>query len=336
MVSPLHTKQGDTEKTLNNALPKQILCALGKSTTESINETNAALKTLSQQEKTEQNQLRQAANRVEEKQHLIREREAILSRIQEKANRKQELENAHGHLDSDAIQKLKDEKRKLETEDQEIQKELKAFAKAVDDERKWQQKLDITRLRKSEKERRLGELRARQDNIQPLDELKQNAAELDTKIKEDKDLIADEHTASSEREAAECRVADNEAELARVNEEIEVRERQRPLLKRVKNIFKKYGWTLQAVALAVGIVLSALALAATNGLKAGTKALGQGLKAIGQKLGSLLPGLIGSIVSYIFKAAGSVLSFLAKHAWLLILAVVAFFIERLLKRRRKQ
>ena len=69
---------------------------------------------------------------------------------------------------------------------------------------------------------------------------------------------------SSEREAAECRVADNEAELARVNEEIEVRERQRPLLKRVKNIFKKYGWTLQAVALAVGIVLSALALAATK------------------------------------------------------------------------
>ena len=74
---------------------------------------------------------------------------------------------------------------------------------------------------------------------------------------------------------------------------------------RVKNIFKKYGWTLQAVALAVGIVLSALALAATNGLKAGTKAIGNGLEAIGKKLGSLLPGLIGSIVNYIFKAAGS-------------------------------
>ena len=120
-----------------------------------------------------------------------------------------------------------------------------------------------------------------------------------------------------------------------LNEEIEARERQRPLLERVKDIFKKYGWTLQAVALAVGIVLSALALAATNGLKAGTKALGNGLKTIGQKLGSLLPGLIGSIVNYIFKAAGSVLSFLGEHAWLLILAVVAFFMERLLKRKSK-
>ena len=90
-----------------------------------------------------------------------------------------------------------------------------------------------------------------------------------------------------------------------------------------------------AVALAVGVVLSALALAGLNALKAGTKALGQGLKAIGQKLGSLLPGLIGSIVSFIFKAAGQVFSFLAEHAWLLTLAVVAFFMERMLKRRRR-
>ena len=109
-----------------------------------------------------------------------------------------------------------------------------------------------------------------------------------------------------------------------------------PLRERVKNIFKKYGWTLQAVVLAVGLVLSPLALAGLKGLKAGTKAVGQGLKTIGQTLGSLLPGLIGSIVSYIFKAAGQVLSFLGEHAWLLILAVVAFFMERLLKKRRKQ
>ena len=43
--------KGDDQKTLNTALPKQISQALGKSTTESINETNATLKTLEQQEK---------------------------------------------------------------------------------------------------------------------------------------------------------------------------------------------------------------------------------------------------------------------------------------------
>ena len=180
----LYTKsKGDTEKTLNTALPKQIQQALGKSTDEEITELNAALKTIEQQEKTEQNQLRQKENRAEEAQRLRREMDAIRNRIQEKDNKKQELENAHGPLDSDAIQKLKDEKSKLETEHQEKRKELNALAKAADEKRKRQQERNKTRLLKRETERRLGELRARKDAIQPLDELKQKAAELNTKIK---------------------------------------------------------------------------------------------------------------------------------------------------------
>ena len=149
-------------------------------------------------------------------------------------------------------------------------------------------------------------------------------------------MLEDENASPSDKVAARRQVEQDERALARINEDIEGEEEKLPLRERVKNVFKKYGWTLQAVALAVGIVLSALALAGMNGLKAGTKAVGKGLQAIGQKLGSLLPGLIGSIVSFIFKAAGQVFSFLAERAWLLILAVVAFFMERLLKRRRRQ
>ena len=104
----------------------------------------------------------------------------------------------------------------------------------------------------------------------------------------------------------------------------------------IKNIFKKYGWTVQVVVLAAGLVIGAVSLAALNALKAGTKAVGNGLKAIGKKVASILPGLIGTIVGFIFKTAGQVVSFLGEHAWLLILAVVAFLIERLLKKRRKQ
>ena len=188
---------------------------------------------------------------------------------------------------------------------------------------------------KGKLEKRSNELRAKKDTLTPLDDLKKEGKELVVKITEDKGVIEDENTSSSEREAAQARVTANEARLAQLNTEVEVRESQRPLLERVKDIFKKYGWTLQAVALAVGVVLSTLALAGLNGLKAGTKAVGRGLKTIGQKLGSLLPGIIGSIVSFIFKAAGQVFSFQAEHAWLLILAVVAFFMERLLKRRRR-
>ena len=105
------------------------------------------------------------------------------------------------------------------------------------------------------------------------------------------------------------------------------------LRERVKNIFKKYGWTLQAVVLAAGLVVGAVVLAAINAVKSGLKAVGNGLKAIGKKVGSILPGLIGSIVSFIFKAAGQVISFLGEHVWLLIRAVVGFLIERLTKRK---
>ena len=170
----------------------------------------------------------------------------------------------------------------------------------------------------------------------PLDDMEERYERLKHANKEDQRVIDDENVTSSDKQAAEARMEERREELERLEPQIQQREEALPLRERVKNIFKKYGWTLQAVVLAVGVVLSALALAGLNGIKAGTKAVGKGLKTISQKLGSLLPGLIGSIVSFIFKAAGQVLSFLGEHAWLLILAVVAFFVERLLKKRRKQ
>ena len=169
-----------------------------------------------------------------------------------------------------------------------------------------------------------------------LKELEERYETLKRANAEDHLVIDDENATSSDIQAAAERIMEREEEMERLAPQIQEREEALPLRERVKNIFKKYGWTLQAVALAVGVVLSALALAGLNGLKAGTKALGNGLKAIGQKLGSLLPGLIGSIVSFIFKAVGQVFSLLGEHAWLLILAVVAFFMERPLKRKRKQ
>ena len=214
------------------------------------------------------------------------------------------------------------------------QKQLDALAKAAKEAQKLQQEINKTIVSKGETERRLGQLKGQKDAIQPLEELKQKAADLNEHITEDLRIIEDENTSPSEREAARERLATRNEELEMVNEEIGVRERQRPLLERVKEIFKKYGWTLQAVVLAVGITISAVVLATLNGLKAATKAIGNGLKNIGKQAANALPGLIGSIVSFIFKAAGQVLSFLGEHAWLLILAVVAFFMERLLKKRR--
>ena len=334
---PLYTKsRGDVDKSFNESLPKEIKTALGKSLDEQFNDTNAALQAKQNKLAAKQKQLEQTEQRAAESQKLRRDMDALTNKIRDTDARIRELEDAHGPLNTEAIQRLKDEKRALKADKQSKQQELAQQRKLAKQAEKTRTEVDQLMREKRGLEERSNELRAKQDALKPLDELKQKAEKLETKIAEDKRVIEDENTSSSERAAAEARVAENEAELERVNTEIEVRERQRPLRERVKDIFKKYGWTLQAVVLAVGVVLSALALAGLNGLKAGTKALGQGLKAIGQKLGSLLPGLIGSIVSFIFKAAGQVFSFLAEHAWLLILAVAAFFMERLLKRKRKQ
>ena len=344
----LTKSRGDTEKTPNKSLLPGIKQELkpyrpplsSRETQDAadaeIAATNTALQDLQKQEETQRQALQQAETKANEAQRLRREMDVIRGRTKDVTDRMQELEDTQGPLYKDAIQKLKDEKRKLATEHQAKRKQLDVLAKAGQQAQKLQQDINKTILSKGETERRLGQLKAQKDAIQPLDELKQKAAELNEHITEDLRIIEDQNTSPSEREAVRQRLATRKKELELLNEEIEARERQRPLLQRVREIFRKYGWTMQAVVLAVGLVLGALALAGLNGLKAGTKAVGRGLKAVGQKLGYLLPGLIGSIVSFIFKAAGQVLSFLGEHAWLLILAVVAFFMETLLKKRRTQ
>ena len=333
----LYTKRrGNFTKSFNEKLPQEIQRALGKSLDEQLNDTNAEIQEKKNVLAEKQKQLAQKEHRAAESQKLRHEMDALTNQIRDKDARMRELEDTHGSsLNEEAIQRLKDEKKTLEGEKQAKDKELAQLRKMAKQSDKIRTEVDKLVSEKRELENRKNELAAKKDALEPLGELKQQAEELETRITEDKRVVEDENTSSSERAAAEARIAENEAELERVNTEIEVRERQRPLLERIKAIFKKYGWTLQGIALAVGVVLSVLSLLVTNGLKAGIKAIGNGLKAVGAKMGPLLPGLIGSIVRYIFKAAGSVLSFLGEHAWLLILAVVAFFMERRLKRRRR-
>ena len=121
------------------------------------------------------------------------------------------------------------------------------------------------------------------------------------------------------------------------NEFVKEREqlrKQLSLRERVKEIFKKYGFTVTAVLLAVGTAIGVVVSSLTKGLKAVAKGVGSGLQELGKTIGSILPGLLGSIVSFVFRTAGQVISFLSKNAWLLILAVAAFLIEKTIKRNR--
>ena len=183
-------------------------------------------------------------------------------------------------------------------------------------------------------EQKLKTLEENLNKVKPLDALKEQEAELERQNQEDKRVIEDENTSPFERAAAEARVEEREEELARLRTQI--KERDLPLRERIKEIFKKYGFTVTAVSLAVGATIGVVVSSLTKGLKSVAKGVGNGLQELGKKIGSILPGLLGSIVSFVFRTAGQVISFLGKNAWLLILAVAAFLIEKEIKRNRQR
>ena len=297
----------------NPDLPQEIKNLLGKSIEEQIEGFKQLEAKKEAKLAAKQKQNKQLEQMADEKQKLSHKMDSLTNQIRDLDEHRRELEDVHGSLDKEAIQKLKDEKRALEGEKKNIQQQISQLQKEIIDYNTKQE--EVNQLRHETEELR-----------ETLNELEQEAEELNRKIAEDKQLIVDENTSPSERAAAEARLSENEAELDRINTEIEVRERERPLLERIKDIFKKYGWTLQAVFVAVGVILSVIALT----VKKGTKVISQKLNNVKHE-----PGFIGSIVSFIFKAASQVFAFLSEHTWLIILVVVAFFMEKLLKRRRR-
>ena len=300
-------KRGTGIERLNPQLTVEIRKALGESALDQASDLQQERGRNSQKilAKTQtKQQLEEAAQDV----HTLRqEMDALRNQSRQLDDEIRELEDRTGPLDEEAIQRLKDEKRALEAEHQRKRAQYdRAYADA---QRALQLQVEINNLKLDNRDidRQINKLGIKA--VKPPDELEQEKADLEKGLAEKKRLLEEakaKNASPSDIEALTKQVEKDEKALERINEDMEREEEKLPLRERVKNIFKKYGWTLQAVALAVGIVLSALALAGMNGLKAGTKAVGQGLKAIGQTLGSLLPGLIGSIVSFIFKAAGQV------------------------------
>ena len=250
----------------------------------------------------------------------------INQEIQDVEAEERKLEEAHGKVDIQALQKLKNEKKELEGEKKTKQQQIKQQQKVVKEYQKTQTEVEQLVRENREIAQNLSLLRAQEETLKPLDQLEQEIKKLEHIIAEDRQLVDDENTSMSERFRANVRLLANEDELRRANAELEAREIRKPLLERVKDVFKKYGWTLDAFFIAVGVILGAIALAT----KKGTKVISQKLNDVKQQ-----PGFIGSIVNFLFKAASQVFAFLSEHAWLLILVVVAFFMERMLKRRRR-
>ena len=158
--------------------------------------------------------------------------------------------------------------------------------------------------------------------------------ELQKSIREDEEIANNENEQPSVRERAREKIAEKLEQIDAIENEREELEERVSLREKVKSIFKKYGFTVAAVFLAVGTVIGVIVNSLTKELKTVAAGVGNGLKELGKKIAGILPGLIGAIVSFIFKTAGSVISFLGKNAWLLILGVAVFAVERFQKKKR--
>ena len=283
--------------------------------------------------------LREAEKQLRDAEKLASEREKAAQEVQDLRTRidrtQANIDQLGSNVESESeLQRLQQLKKNYQKDFENAKKEVAALEKQAKTKAKEQTRVNQLRASLAAKERERNTMEARLNDTRTLDELKEQESELQRQNEEDQAVIDDENTSPSDKQAAEGRVAERQEELARLQTQIDERERALPLRERVKEIFKKYGVTVTAIVLAAGVTIGAVIGAITNALRATGKALGKGLKDIGSKLASILPGLIGSIVSFLFKAAGQAIGFLAEHTWLIILAVVAFLVEKYIKKRR--
>ena len=147
-------------------------------------------------------------------------------------------------LDEATIQRFKDEKRALEAEHQRKREQYDQTRVKVKESLQLQTEINDLKLANRDIDRQMNKLGVKPTRM--LDELVQEKAELEKRLAEKRRVLEDENASASEREAAKTQVEQDERALERVNEDMEREEQKLPLRERVKNIFKKYGWTLQA------------------------------------------------------------------------------------------
>lgn len=283
---------------------------LGPSAEELISEKAEAIKKL---EDSKKEAIRSEKLKAEISQ-LVRQNEEINSKLDSG------LENKNKILEERL--RLASNKRKLEN----LRKEGKTLAFLTQSASEIESKI-------AAEQEKIDGLREKLVDSKSLDTLRGEEKQLKEENTRDQTVIQDPASSAAEIEAASERVAERQAELERVQTRVEEIERSRPLSERVKSIFKRNGVTVASIFIAAGVTISVLVAELAKGLKETGKVLGSGLKTLGAKISGILPGLLGSVVGFLFKTAGKAVGFIAENSWLLILAVVAFLFERLLKQK---
>ena len=125
-----------------------------------------------------------------------------------------------------------------------------------------------------------------QQKVQEIQQKAQEREELIKTIEEDTKVANDENEQPSVRSRARERVTDNTEREAQLGQEQNQLEQEReqieerlPLQERLKNLFKKHGFTIATVVTAVGITIGVLAKILADGASAAANSI----KTVGKK-----------------------------------------------------
>ena len=168
-------------------------------------------------------------------------------RIEQTQARREELETGHGSTleQQKEIDRLKQLERNLSADLQNEKVELKQLQKRQDKTLK-ETRQSIGKLKQeiyaAAKER--NELELGLNKTKPLNELDERYETLRRENEADRRIVDDDNATSNDKQAATERIIEREEEMERLGPQIQEREEALPLRERVKNIFKKYGWTL--------------------------------------------------------------------------------------------
>jgi hypothetical protein len=177
----------------------------------------------------------------------------------------------------------------------------------------------------------------------------------ENKINELRKIISDsEANIQSSKQMLDQILAYNERQFEDINMRLKSKF---TLREKIGNIFRKYGLTITAITLALGLVIDTIVSALRGGggvppgagggsgitdkIKQSLKNFSNWLLEMSKKAIDNLPAIIGSIVSFLLKAAASVVGFLAEHLVLFAIALAFALYEAIkigyqdIKRRRK-
>jgi len=126
----------------------------------------------------------------------------------------------------------------------------------------------------------------------------------------------------------------------------------RPLLERLRELFRRDGITIAALITAIGMTISAIFLAVlptkgspvpsqpgkrgfTDKIKRGLVKVANWLLNLAKRALAALPGVLGGLISFLLKKAGEIVLFLSEHMLVLLMASVVFIVEFIWRRKRR-